>query len=288
MADWTSIPDATFDPDRPVLGSTHLAIVKNFEALAEGASGAPRIETAAIAAGAITAETMQGSVAGSTVLFGLSGVTYTSGNTFESFISDATFKATTSCQVRVSAQYRVSGSFIGNVTLRVYKNGSAVLTQTKGTTSWWRNCFYSNNRNSVFNWSATHCWGNLMFVLYERISENGVTAFREDGSAVFIEPTDEMWPSASEMAGPYIAPPPPTDEEVAAQVRADATASWPKAIGRSLLTPALQWERQSRMGCLPPSPARHPRTTRLSARCGMADQTVIDCPPMQPQGGRHG
>jgi hypothetical protein len=48
MADWTSIPDATFDPDRPVLGSTHLAIVKNFEALAEGAVNAPRIQTAAI------------------------------------------------------------------------------------------------------------------------------------------------------------------------------------------------------------------------------------------------
>jgi hypothetical protein len=49
MADWTNIPDATFDPDRPVLGSTHLAIVKNFTALAEGATGAPRVETAAIA-----------------------------------------------------------------------------------------------------------------------------------------------------------------------------------------------------------------------------------------------
>jgi hypothetical protein len=48
MADWTSIPDATFDPDRPVLGSTHLAIVKNFEALAEGATGAPRVENAAL------------------------------------------------------------------------------------------------------------------------------------------------------------------------------------------------------------------------------------------------
>jgi hypothetical protein len=56
-----------------------------------------------------------------------------------------------------------------------------------------------------------------MFVLYERISENGVTAFREDGSAVFIEPTDEMWPSASEMAGPYIAPPEPDPQEVAAK-----------------------------------------------------------------------
>lgn len=48
MADWTSIPDATFDPDRPVLGSTHLAIVKNFEALAEGAVGAPKIANAAL------------------------------------------------------------------------------------------------------------------------------------------------------------------------------------------------------------------------------------------------
>jgi len=55
MADWTSIPDATFDPDRPVLGSTHLAIVKNFEALAEGASGAPRVLTPAINDAAVTA-----------------------------------------------------------------------------------------------------------------------------------------------------------------------------------------------------------------------------------------
>jgi len=54
MADWTNIPDATFDPDRPVLGSTHLAIVKNFEALAEGASGAPRVLTPAINDAAVT------------------------------------------------------------------------------------------------------------------------------------------------------------------------------------------------------------------------------------------
>jgi hypothetical protein len=54
MADWTSIPDATFDPDRPVLGSTHLAIVRNFEALAEGAAGAPRVLTPAINNAAVT------------------------------------------------------------------------------------------------------------------------------------------------------------------------------------------------------------------------------------------
>lgn len=45
MADWTNIPDATFDFDRPVLGSTHLAIVKNFEAMAAGENNAPLLAT---------------------------------------------------------------------------------------------------------------------------------------------------------------------------------------------------------------------------------------------------
>jgi hypothetical protein len=48
MADWTNIPDATFNQDRPVLGSTHLAIVRNFTALANGASGAPRVQDASL------------------------------------------------------------------------------------------------------------------------------------------------------------------------------------------------------------------------------------------------
>ena len=48
MADWTQIPDATFDTDRPILGSTHLAIVRNFEAVTEGADNAPRVRGSAI------------------------------------------------------------------------------------------------------------------------------------------------------------------------------------------------------------------------------------------------
>jgi hypothetical protein len=48
MSDWTNIPDATFDPDKPILGSTHLAIVKNFNALAAGDAGAPRVTDAAL------------------------------------------------------------------------------------------------------------------------------------------------------------------------------------------------------------------------------------------------
>ena len=48
MSDWTEIPDETFDTDNPVLGSTHLAIFKNFKALADGAADAPKIQYDAI------------------------------------------------------------------------------------------------------------------------------------------------------------------------------------------------------------------------------------------------
>jgi hypothetical protein len=43
MTDYTTIPDETFDPLRPVLGSTHLAMHKNLAAMCEGAANAPRI-----------------------------------------------------------------------------------------------------------------------------------------------------------------------------------------------------------------------------------------------------
>jgi hypothetical protein len=97
MADWTSIPDATFDPDRPVLGSTHLAIVKNFEALAEGAANAPRI----------VADTFSGAVAGDAVLFSALGpdaVFQKGGSGFED-VPGARFRAITSGTIRVSFEY---------------------------------------------------------------------------------------------------------------------------------------------------------------------------------------
>jgi hypothetical protein len=48
MANWTDIPDDVFDVDEPVVGATHLAILKNITALAEGAAGAPKITPFAV------------------------------------------------------------------------------------------------------------------------------------------------------------------------------------------------------------------------------------------------
>ena len=64
-----------------------------------------------------------------------------------------------------------------------------------------------------------------MFVSYQRVSETGVTAFRADGSAVFIEPGHVDWEAAATEAGPYVSPPEPTPEEIAEQQRAEAQAN---------------------------------------------------------------
>lgn len=47
MAVWTIVPDSALLPDEPIKSTDHIAIKNNITALAEGASGAPRILTAA-------------------------------------------------------------------------------------------------------------------------------------------------------------------------------------------------------------------------------------------------
>lgn len=55
------------------------------------------------------------------------------------------------------------------------------------------------------------------FVSFERVSEHGVTAFRADGSAAFIEPGHDLWEDVSAAAGPYVDP--PADVDAVAQAR---------------------------------------------------------------------
>lgn len=45
------------------------------------------------------------------------------------------------------------------------------------------------------------------FIAYKRFSEAGITAYREDGTAAFIEPWHENWEEALAEAGEYVAPP---------------------------------------------------------------------------------
>ena len=54
MADWTTIPDTTFEPGAPAKGRDMRFLRDNPIAIAEGASGAPRIQAGGIGTGAVT------------------------------------------------------------------------------------------------------------------------------------------------------------------------------------------------------------------------------------------
>ena len=49
MADWTTIPDASLEPGKPIRSVDGLTLRDNPVAIAEGAAGAPRIQTSALA-----------------------------------------------------------------------------------------------------------------------------------------------------------------------------------------------------------------------------------------------
>lgn len=128
MADWTSIDPNALLPGAPWTSPLAQAAFENPEAIAEGAAGAPRIRAAAMA----------GSVAGDELLFGTggTGVVFTAvGGDGEVFFPEGSFRAIASCTVRVSAEYARTGG-AQNVTLRVRKNGTAALTQTKSGTDY--------------------------------------------------------------------------------------------------------------------------------------------------------
>lgn len=54
MADWTNLPDTTFEPGAPAKGRDMRFLRDNPIAIAEGAAGAPRIQTAGIQNSAVT------------------------------------------------------------------------------------------------------------------------------------------------------------------------------------------------------------------------------------------
>ena len=125
MADWTVITDAQLDPDAPLTSDLAYAWRDNPIAIAEGASGAPRIR----------ADAMGGSVAGNTLLFGCGGssVVYGSGVSSTTQVSDATFRATATCSVRVYLETNVTNG--AGTSLVLLKNGSSILTVTTDS-SW--------------------------------------------------------------------------------------------------------------------------------------------------------
>jgi len=119
MADWTDQDPNSLLPGQPWTSAKALAAFENPVAIAEGAPDAPRVQ----------AEATQGSVAGDVLLFGTGGtaVAYEGAADDVFWIPDATFKATTACEVRVYLEAIRRFSNTAGAFARVYKNGTVVL-----------------------------------------------------------------------------------------------------------------------------------------------------------------
>lgn len=167
MADWTSIPDATFDPDRPVLGSTHLAIVKNFEALAEGAVSAPRVETAALDVNAVLNATAR----------------------------DALSRAVGTYTV---AWYAVSGSLGGDSQVHIATGtniaGSSLRVSSRGNETVGPpplDPFSRINRQSNFNFDTTGT--TTLAGTWKLMTSGAYRSRREDGAGGFFSWHPHLW-----------------------------------------------------------------------------------------------
>lgn len=130
MADWTTIPDTSLDPDAPARSIDAKALRDNPIAIAEGASGAPRITSASV--GLLQA--------GDSILCRLLISTVTTASGYSSIgigsVPDRSYSITiiSSGVVRVFLQHRNTGSIVSpGSSARVLLNGSQV--QSWSTTS---------------------------------------------------------------------------------------------------------------------------------------------------------
>lgn len=125
MADYIPILNTQIEPQAPVTSELMFQLRDNPEAIAEGAVGASRI----------LANATSGSIAGGNLLFGCGDVVYILA---EEFVPDATFKATSTCQVRVNLSLSASAepAAPNEVSFQVYKNSAVVLTASSTSTTY--------------------------------------------------------------------------------------------------------------------------------------------------------
>jgi hypothetical protein len=188
MSDWTNIPDATFDPDKPILGSTHLAIVKNFNALAAGDAGAPRISARAARQPADIG-TLTVTASDAFTLQPGGGLTVVAGDvvaTGASFVVARTITVNLfSGVIRFRATHEAS-TVSGVSTLRILKNGS-VLDSWSTTSPAVRIADVSIVPTDVIVWEHQLSSGGDGF--------SSVFAFQESASDAIV--TRQLWERAS-------------------------------------------------------------------------------------------
>ena len=126
MADWTDIQSDTIEPDSPLLSATMFALRDNPKAIAEGASGAPRIVNNAMGPESIDLNKLLPVSIGTTTRF-LDSSTYNAqDDDWNTWVDE---RLLTPGTMRVTFEHAASGGFSSEV--RVLVNGSVIETVTR-------------------------------------------------------------------------------------------------------------------------------------------------------------
>lgn len=127
MATWTTIPDSSLEPGKPIRSIDALALRDNPVAIAEGASGAPRIAAAALQTGNNERDWVLARNAGASV--GAVGTYAFLGSTNTTSVTPGSTKAGSA--LRYAGIYRDNTAWNGGATSSV--GSKAVTTAPAGT-----------------------------------------------------------------------------------------------------------------------------------------------------------
>ena len=150
MAVWTSLADALFDTGKPGNGSIFKELRDNITALSEGASGAPKIQTAAYDTGSVDAAALgtdsvtkvkiaANSVGGSEIINSLQSGSYQTIDGAQTWIPPAGIYMVAVDISAVDVEIYVSGLWQGGAntpsTCLIMSDGSNVRFEAQGTTA---------------------------------------------------------------------------------------------------------------------------------------------------------
>jgi len=136
MADWTDITNAALDGDSPVTPALIESLRDNPIAITEGATGAPQVQTAAIADGAITNDKIaDGTISPDKLYPAVVGDLVDGASLGIVSTSSTTYVKMKELEIVRSGNYRITFNISSNVARtagkygRIYKNGVAIGTE---------------------------------------------------------------------------------------------------------------------------------------------------------------
>lgn len=138
---WTNIPDSSLEPGKPIRSVDGLALRDNPIAIANGESGAPRIQNAAYAESSIDFTKL---MVGAANRFGSVPFNLTYGASSGTSFAEVTIDAPGQSGGIAFAQWTVTGPAVSDDWVRIYGNGDVLIEGTYGGSQQLWTVFHTN------------------------------------------------------------------------------------------------------------------------------------------------